>query len=92
MLIMLDMDALMPSLSFADQHLSSLRHSVLDSKKGDLHMFINDWRQRDIKLMAHAEGIVEFIDTDELKSVSKGILMLVYRQKVSFCWVLRRMN
>ena len=22
--------------------------------------------------MAHAEGIVEFIDTDELKSVSKG--------------------
>ncbi|MDD7986144.1 beta-galactosidase [Lentisphaera marina] len=72
MLIMLDMDDLLPSLSFANQNLRSLRHSVLDSKKGDLHMFINDFSQRDVKLMVHVDGIVEFMDTEELKSVAKG--------------------
>jgi hypothetical protein len=35
-------------------------------------MLINDFKEREIKLVAKCDGIVEFLSTDELKLVSKG--------------------
>ena len=67
----LDIDKLLQSISLAEPKPPLLRHSVLNSKKGDLHMLINDFKEREIKLVAKCDGIVEFLSTDELKLVLK---------------------
>ena len=74
----LDIDKLLQSIYLAEPKPPLLRHSVLNSKKGDLHMLINDFKEREIKLVAKCDGIVEFLSTDELKLVSKGEVFYVH--------------